>query len=405
MDDRESIKLSISQIIQRLEEIRQDLEETEKFKNLEEIKNKNKDLRKKLVDLIREIKKPEEETAPSSSLLKNLEEVERSLERVNENLKKIQEDISSFSQREAERRKEFFDLQRECQVKQSELNEINSQLNEIKIELARGETRKEDLDREIEEEGIRELVSNNKVQVLDFDRGEIRGRIHKLKHQLELIGGIDPGVAEEYKEVKERHEFLENQSKDLKEAIKSLEKVISQLEETIKKQFSAAFQRINIEFEKYFKILFNGGRAKLVLQKKEPDQVLKEDQGEIDLFSKRDKVEYSGVEIQVSPPGKRLKSINMLSGGERALTSIALICAILNYNPSPFVVLDEVDAALDEANSYKFAEILEDLSRKTQFIIITHNRATMEKAKILYGVTMGDDGMSRLLSIKLEDLD
>jgi len=111
-----------------------------------------------------------------------------------------------------------------------------------------------------------------------------------------------------------------------------------------------------------------------------------------------------GVEIQATPPGKRLKSLNLLSGGERALTSIALISAIMAVNPSPFVVLDEVDAALDEANTIRFAQILDELSKSSQFIIITHNRATMEKADVLYGVTMGDDGVSNLLSVHLEDV-
>ena len=111
----------------------------------------------------------------------------------------------------------------------------------------------------------------------------------------------------------------------------------------------------------------------------------------------------AGIEIQATPPGKKIKSVAMLSGGERALTAIALICAIINANPSPFVVLDEVDAALDEANSERLAKILDELSHRTQFIVITHNRASMRRANILYGVTMGDDGVSKLLSIKLEE--
>ena len=111
----------------------------------------------------------------------------------------------------------------------------------------------------------------------------------------------------------------------------------------------------------------------------------------------------AGIEIQATPPGKKIKSISMLSGGERALTAIALICAIISANPSPFVVLDEVDAALDEANSERLAKILDDLSSKTQFIVITHNRAPMRRANVLYGVTMGDDGVSKLLSVKLDE--
>jgi len=120
-------------------------------------------------------------------------------------------------------------------------------------------------------------------------------------------------------------------------------------------------------------------------------------------IKEREKESYSGIEIKATPPGKKIKAINMLSGGERALTSIALICAIIHNNPSPFIVLDEVDAALDEANSERFCAILEELAKKTQFIVITHNRVTMHYANVLYGVTMGDDGISKLLSIKLAD--
>ena len=128
------------------------------------------------------------------------------------------------------------------------------------------------------------------------------------------------------------------------------------------------------------------------------------DINKIKFLQKHNASGLAGIEIQATPPGKKISSISMLSGGERALTAIALICAIISSNPSPFVVLDEVDAALDEANSERLAKILDELSHKTQFIVITHNRAPMRRSSILYGVTMGDDGVSKLLSVKLEDV-
>jgi chromosome segregation protein len=163
-------------------------------------------------------------------------------------------------------------------------------------------------------------------------------------------------------------------------------------------------------------VLFNGGNAKVIkvleekkeeeepegAQKSEPETM--DDLKKIKFLQKHNATGLAGVEIQATPPGKKIKSISMLSGGERALTAIAMICAIINSNPSPFVVLDEVDAALDEANSERLAKILDELSHRTQFIAITHNRATMRRANILYGVTMGDDGISKLLSIKLDDV-
>jgi len=361
------------------------------------------------------------------TLVKELEEVRREIEKTFEELKEIQNKIANFNEEEERKNKELFDLQREFQNVQNEVNDLTRQDNDIKIELARWETRKEDLKNEVERElgGVNVLQSEIGENSIKFGAGvreaEILPKIEQLKHQLELIGGIDPETVKEFKETKERYDFLYSQAKDLEEAIKSLEKAIEELDEAIQKQFDQAFRRINEEFEKYFKILFNGGKASLIKvivtpeveegeegvgqieeEKKKPSVI-----EEAEKFSKqlkeKEKESYSGIEIQATPPGKRLKSINMLSGGERALTSIALLCAIISNNPSPFVVLDEVDAALDEANSIRFAEILDQLSNKTQFIVITHNRAAMHKALVLYGVTMGDDGVSKLLSVNLTE--
>jgi chromosome segregation protein len=225
--------------------------------------------------------------------------------------------------------------------------------------------------------------------------------IEKLKRDLDFIGGIDPEVTKEYKECRERFDFLNEQAKDLIKAASRLKKIIRELDSQIDNQFKKTFGKIGQEFEKYFKILFGGGKAKLVLQKQEieaPESTTEESEE-----SKETEPQIIGIDILATPPGKKLKNIEMLSGGEKALTALALICAIISCNAPPFVVLDEVDAALDEANSVKFANIIERLSHKTQFIVVTHNRATMQKANILYGVTMGKDGISRLLSLKLEE--
>jgi chromosome segregation protein len=169
------------------------------------------------------------------------------------------------------------------------------------------------------------------------------------------------------------------------------------------------FERLNKEFARYFKTLFGGGEAQIIeLQpevKAAPVDGQEDDEEEEEEAAGPGRDERQGIDIMVTPPGKRFKSISLLSGGERALTSIALICAIMGTNPSPFVVLDEVDAALDETNSRKFAEIVASLADKTQFIVVTHNRATMAKASLLYGVTMGDDGVSQLLSVSLEEVE
>lgn len=355
-------------------------------------------------------------------------ELEEKISQADSELKTAEERFNSFNDDEQKKKDNLFALQKEARQKQENLNEISNRINNFKVELARFETKKEDLEHEVKEELPEnywsQIFEEKRPLVEGFNKAEYENEILRLKHQIGLIGGLDENTETEYKETKERYDFLKNQSDDLNKSIADLEKVIIDLDVTIERRFNQSFEKINETFGKYFKVLFNGGNAKLSLIKEE----LKEEE---DLESEEEKTEESegespaeetsvskatgqtkaakaekvvtGVEIMATPPGKKLKSINMLSGGERALSSIALICAILDNNPSPFVVLDEVDAALDEANSIKFSSIVGNLSKKSQFIVITHNRATMERANILYGVTMGDDGVSKLLSIKMEE--
>lgn len=338
-------------------------------------------------------------------------------------LDSINTELSGFNEREQEQKEEVFKLQQELRSKQQELNERIQSQNEVKIELAKLETRQEDLEREmVDELSDEERDTVYAAEATSDHQPELFGDIQKLKHQLELIGGIDTDVSTEYQQTKERYDFLTTQSADLQKAVDDLEKIIAELDETIKKQFTKAFERINAHFTEYFKILFKGGNASLSLVREEvrpeseqtTDEDDEEDDDDIDEADADAPAEKSaprptgekvvtGIDIHATPPGKRLRGISMLSGGERAMTSIALLCAIIHNNPSPFVILDEVDAALDESNSIRFSAIVDRLSDKTQFIIITHNRATMNKALLLYGVTMGDDGVSKLLSMNMEE--
>lgn len=333
-------------------------------------------------------------------------------------LQEIELKVKDFNEQEEAKKQSLVKSQKEFRQVQEDFNYKNNKLNEIKVDLARLETKWEELIKEINDE-IPDLQTK---KISHIDLQATKDKILNLKNQLSIIGGIDDVVMEEYREVSERYNFLREQTDDLQEAIKHLEKIIKDLDESISNQFNKSFQSINKLFDKYFKKLFSGGKAELILNIKEiteedqkdsqidEDDLEDDDEDEDDLEDKKlvkNKVvkrEY-GIDIKATPPGKRLSSINMLSGGEKALTSIALICAIIANNPSPFVVLDEVDAALDEANSVRFVEILEELSDRTQFIAITHNRATMHKARIIYGVTMGDDGVSRLLSMNFDQAD
>ena len=354
-----------------------------------------------------------------------ISEIKKQIKEVDDQIGKIQDKIRQGNNKEKEERSQIWELQQKLQQKQSKLNKVSQETNNLRVKLAHLETKKDDLEQEIAQElggdWLKEKQSGNWQPQIKMDENEKLDRlakINKLKRELELIGGIDPEIQQEYEEIKTRHEFLSKQTDDLKKSIEALKKLILDLNETIEQRFGAKFKIINQEFQKYFKILFAGGRAKLILLKDKQEnksQKIGENGENIELEneetdeSETDKIKeklkstaYFGVDIEATPPGKKLKSINMLSGGERALTSIALLCAIITINPSPFILLDEVDAALDEANALRFAEIIKELSKKSQLIIITHNRATMEKSDILYGITMGDDGVSKLLSLKLE---
>ncbi|MEW6610942.1 MAG: AAA family ATPase [Patescibacteria group bacterium] len=339
----------------------------------------------------------------------------------------LQVELRKLTDAEKQERTRIWHVQERMQELQQRLNAAVSGEHSTRIEIAKRETRKDDLKREAEEEfekyGVRRHLDALSVEGGEEIPTELLTEIHRLKGQLELIGGIDPEIEKEYHAIFERHTFLRTHVDDLNKAINDLEVVIQELDATIEDEFTKSFHQINEGFQKYFKMLFGGGRAKLVLVKEvEENKEWKDDVGAngrspvqegseeevIDdpvkkFLDKHKRKDHIGVEIHATPPGKRLSSVNALSGGERALTSIALIASIIANNPAPFVVLDEVDAALDEANSLRFAGIIQELSARTQFVIITHNRATMEQADILYGVTMGDDGISKVLSLKLED--
>ncbi len=337
---------------------------------------------------IREIKKV-------STFDVELKQIADSILHIGEKITEAEKALSALNAKEDEGRKELFALQHKISSKRNEVQATERILSDASVEMARLESRKQGFFNELRQfaPGLeQDLDSIAKKNLIQGNDDESRIRMNKLRSQLEWIGGIEPETITEYHETKKRFEELHAQTQDLKEAVISLENIIAELDKTIKERADVAFKQLDHEFGVFFKKLFNGGDARIL--KLEDVEKEGEEGEEIEMVE-------GGIEIQATPPGKRLKSVNLLSGGERALTSIALICAIMAVNPSPFVVLDEVDAALDEANSRKFADIIDSLANKTQFVVVTHNRATMNKANELYGITMGDDGVSQLLSVKL----
>ncbi len=326
----------------------------------------------------------------------------------------VEKEIEKQAQKVRQLRERFFQVERESRVRQEQLNVLKDQFNDSKIKLARVEVREEDLTVEIRS-ALRiepaELLKNIASKVADnFDREKIEREIARLKVQLEQIGGIDPMIVQEYSETNARFDFLTQELKDLADALVSLEEIIKEMEHRINEEFAKAFEQINKEFSKYFQIIFAGGKASLNKIKvpvrggamvDEKNQTESDDSEQESAEEKKSEV---GVEILACPPGKKIANLSMLSGGERSLTSLALLFAIIAHNPPPFAILDEVEAALDEANSRRFSKILQELSGSTQFISITHNRETMRQAALLYGVTMGEDGISKLLSVRLDQI-
>ncbi len=214
---------------------------------------------------------------------------------------------------------------------------------------------------------------------------DLRQRVETLRGRLRWLGTVNPDAAAEFAQIRARHDELTVQIEDLEGAERRMLSAEAELSALIQERFADAWRRVDAEFQRYFRLMFRGGSARLLLSDEED-------------------LETSGVELVAQPPGKRVENLSMLSGGERALTAIALLFALLEVRPAPFCVLDEVDAALDEANVGRFVGALKELAQRTQFVVITHNRRTIEQADSIYGVTMGEDSVSRVLSVRLVDL-
>lgn len=300
-------------------------------------------------------------------------------------------------------------------------NEVRGVISALTLEITALAHQEDLFKRELGEAGMvvgREAITYSVLPVgADKEaQDERRRRIEKFKVRLEDSGGAGGSeVMKEYRETEERDAFLARELDDLARAKKELLTLVADLDARLDYEFKSGILKINTEFSKYFMLMFGGGKAELsvvkeVKRKKRTDtEDLSEalsDEGiaaGMDAAAEEDEEGPEGIEVNVSLPRKKVKSLMMLSGGERALTSIALLFAISQVNPPPFIILDETDAALDEANSRKYGDMIENLSKHSQLILITHNRETMSRSGVLYGVTMGGDGASKLLSIAFED--
>ncbi len=343
-------------------------------------------------------------------------ELEVKLEKVNNEEKELSAEYSKLKNEIEKEKDSNRDAEKAVFRIMAESGEIRSKLHDIALHEENLKLVKEDFKRELTELGV--LLGthvlqfgNVEIENLDEDRHlqeERRKRIEKIKIRLEDSGGVlGTEILKEYTDATERDAFLEKELADLENSATSLGVLISDLDVKLGTEFKNGVEKINNQFKEYFAMMFGGGEAKLevavpVKKKKDTDIVLEDSEGE-ENYEAEETESSEGIDIEVSLPKKKVRGLMMLSGGERALTSIALLFAISQVNPPPFIILDETDAALDEANSKKYADMIENLSKYSQLIVITHNRETMSRAGILYGVTMGAGGGSKLLSVAFED--
>jgi chromosome segregation protein len=300
--------------------------------------------------------------------------------------KEIKEiEIESIKKELEEVKEELTSNESVLKVDNSEYTKLNNELKQNEILVNRLDVKLDNLLNSLSSDYSITYESAKLNYILDIDSEEARKEVNKLKNEIKSLGPINLGSIEEYERVSERYNFLNNQKEDLLNAQNTLLNIIDQMDDVMKEKFIESFKKVQHEFKNVFKELFGGGDADLKLT--DPDNLLE-----------------TGIEIIALPPGKKLQHISLLSGGEKTLTAISLLFAILRTRPVPFCILDEVEAALDEVNVDNFGKFLSKIKDKTQFIVITHKKKTMEYADVLYGITMQESCVSKLVSVKLEDI-
>ncbi len=314
-------------------------------------------------------------------LEQNIESLKTQIEQIKVEAQNSSNMIEELKNSRVEKNEKLSKLENEIGEKFKIIEDLKEQIVKIDVKRTKLEQDIEQIVNQLWEEY--EITPNNAT---GFERptniAVATKQVHNLRNEIRNLGSINIDSIEEYKKTKERYDFMSEQRLDLEEAQTKLRKIISEMTETMKKEFIEKFNIINKNFNEVFVELFGGGKAELILE--DENNILE-----------------CGIDIKVQPTGKKLQNMMLLSGGERAFTAIALLFAILKINPAPFCILDEIEAALDDVNVYRYAEYLKKFSRETQFLVITHRKGTMEAADTVYGVTMEENGISKLLSMKL----
>ncbi len=411
----EAVVISEVEVKSILSEVNSSIEEAISKENISEIRpilerikiilnrfNKHKELKEHFSDNV-ELKKNRQD------ILIEMDKIEREEQKMIDLVAMLRKEIDT--EMEALR-----DLEREKFTWKVRHQELSSALELVHIKEASLRSRLESFENELKE-GValigQEILSYRNYElpqgIQQIPQEELKRKIERIKIKLEDAGlGNAAEIMREYNEVSERDAFLAKELEDLTKSIEALQNLIIELKEKIDIEFKEGVKKINVEFQEFFSLMFGGGTGALSIVtpekkkgKKKDDELDEEDVAEG--LGEEDEVLQQGIEINVSLPHKKVKELHALSGGERSLTSIAILFAMSQVNPPPFLVLDETDAALDEANSRKYGDMLEKLSKHSQLVVVTHNRETMSRAGILYGITVGADGASKLLSIKFEE--
>ena len=318
----------------------------------------------------------------NEKLKKTIENLKQSIEQIKQEVSLSSETVEKLKQEKIEKNNSITKTETEIEEKYRIIEEIKNQANKLEVKKSKIDVELEQIinkmweDYEITPNTVGEYKKPNNI-------AETTKNVKDLREKIKELGSINIDSIEEYKQTKERYDYMCEQRLDLENSSNKLKKVIQDMTKIMKEQFEAQFKTINKNFGEVFKELFGGGKAELRLTDEE------------DILN-------CGIEIEVQPPGKKLQNMSLLSGGERAFTAIALLFAILKINPAPFCVLDEIEAALDDVNVYRFADYLKKFTQDTQFLVITHRKGTMEASDTVYGITMEESGISKLLSMKLE---
>lgn len=391
-----------------------------KQSNFEKLKSIIKELIDKIDNLLSPAKTEDFKPNELSELEKTRDDLLAKFDTAEKELKKLEKEETDITVNLEEFNKNFQKTFELAESKRRELRDLEEKKNRILFEREKLNLKLQDLENQLRQIGktakdfnFEESQTLPEANLPEIEP-DIEKRMFKLRTELSAMGEIDESLVREAQEVETHYNFLTSQSKDLDKAIIDLKNLIKELNEKIHFEFNSSLRLVNEEFNKFFRLMFNGGQAKLKiknyaallpggsLKNKNDENDEKENAAEEKEETDEEPETKTGIEINLSLPKKRISTLEMLSGGEKSLVSIAALFALISISPPPFLVLDEIDAALDENNSKRFANLIKEFSRKTQFIVVTHNRAVMEAADVLYGVTMGEEGTSKILSLKLE---